>query len=267
MDITEGARSDADKAAAIESYLKRNFSYSLTGMIHQRADPVTWFLLHERRGHCEYFAGAMVAMLTDLGVPARMVAGFSGGSLSADGEEASIRDANAHAWVEAWVGDDEAWTVFDPTPEADIPALNRPTGRERFRWAVRIAQSNFLESPAVGRHHSRCLGSPVVAGEAPACTVAPLRAEGDRTGRDRGGSNRPPARKNGCRCAASRHHPVDRQEGARSVARRRLGDRRAFVARRTRALRGGAAGVFGWGDGSLAVAASPAGHAAAGCLE
>jgi hypothetical protein len=143
VDITDGARSDADTAAAIESYLKQNFSYSLTGMIHQRADPVTWFLLHERQGHCEYFAGAMVALLTDLGVPARMVAGFSGGSLSTDGEEASIRDANAHAWVEAWVGKNDAWTVFDPTPEADIPALNRPTGRERIRWAVDWVQSSW----------------------------------------------------------------------------------------------------------------------------
>jgi transglutaminase-like putative cysteine protease len=138
-----GARSDADRAAGIESYLKQNFSYSLTGMIHQRADPVTWFLLEERQGHCEYFAGAMVALLTDLGVPARMVAGFSGGILSTDGEEASIRDANAHAWVEAWVGEGDTWTVFDPTPEADIPALNRPTGRERIRWAIDWVQSSW----------------------------------------------------------------------------------------------------------------------------
>ena len=85
----------------------------------------------------------MVALLTDLGVPARMVTGFSGGSLSTDGEEASIRDANAHAWVEAWVGEDGQWTVFDPTPEADIPALDRPTGRERIRWAVDWVQSSW----------------------------------------------------------------------------------------------------------------------------
>jgi hypothetical protein len=142
-EMIDGTRSDADRAAAIESYLKQNFGYSLTGMIHQRADPVTWFLLNERQGHCEYFAGAMVALLTDLDVPARMVAGFSGGSLSADGEEASIRDANAHAWVEAWVGESDSWTVFDPTPEADIPALNRPTGRERLRWAIDWVQSSW----------------------------------------------------------------------------------------------------------------------------
>jgi len=143
MSIIDGVGSDAERASAIESYLKQNYGYSMSGMTHQRADPVSWFLLREGQGHCEYFAGAMVALLNDLGIPARMVAGFSGGSLSIDEEEAVIRQANAHAWVEAWVGDDDTWTVFDPTPEADIPGLSRPSGRERFRWAVDWVQSSW----------------------------------------------------------------------------------------------------------------------------
>ena len=143
LDIVDGLTGDAAKASAVEAHLRQNYSYSMSGMTQQRADPVSWFLLHERQGHCEYFAGAMVALLTDLGIPARMVAGYSGGSLSLDGKEAVIRDANAHAWVEAWVGDNDAWTVFDPTPEADIPVLSRPTGRERLRWAVDWVQSSW----------------------------------------------------------------------------------------------------------------------------
>jgi transglutaminase-like putative cysteine protease len=143
MEVAGDASSDTEKALAIESYLKQNFGYSLIGMTHQRADPVSWFLLQERQGHCEYFAGAMVALLNGFEVPARMVAGFSGGSLSADGDEASIRDANAHAWVEAWVGENGSWTVFDPTPEADIPALNRPSARDRLRWTVDWIQSSW----------------------------------------------------------------------------------------------------------------------------
>ena len=83
-----------------------------------------------------------MALLDDVGVPARMVAGYSGGNLSLDGEEAVIRQANAHTWVEAWVGDDR-WSVYDPTPAGDIPALSRPTGRERIRWAVDWLQSTW----------------------------------------------------------------------------------------------------------------------------
>ncbi len=143
LSIVDGAASDAERASAIESYLKQNYGYSMRGMTQQRADPVSWFLLNERQGHCEYFAGAMVALLNDLGIPARMVAGFSGGSLSLDEEEAIIREANAHAWVEAWVGEDNTWTVFDPTPESNIPILSRPSGRERVRWAVDWVQSSW----------------------------------------------------------------------------------------------------------------------------
>jgi len=141
--IVGGVGSDAARAAAIENYLKLNYSYSLSGMTLQRADPVSWFLLHERQGHCEYFAGAMVALLNDIDVPARMVAGFSGGSLSFDGAEAVIRQANAHTWVEAWVGENDRWSVFDPTPEGDIPTLSRPSGKERIRWATDWVQSTW----------------------------------------------------------------------------------------------------------------------------
>lgn len=138
--IVAGHVSASARAAAVERYLGENYGYSMAGMSQQRADPVSWFLLHERQGHCEYFAGAMVALLDDVGVPARMVAGYSGGNLSLEGDEAVIRQANAHAWVEAWVGDNR-WSVFDPTPAADIPTLSRPSGRERIRWAVDWVQS------------------------------------------------------------------------------------------------------------------------------
>jgi hypothetical protein len=33
--------------------------------------------------------------------------------------------------------------VFDPTPAGDIPALSRPSGRERIRWAVDWVQSTW----------------------------------------------------------------------------------------------------------------------------
>ena len=80
--MTGNAVSDLEKANRVEAYLRQNYGYSLSGMTQQRADPVTWFLLRERQGHCEYFAGAMVALLNDLEIPARMVAGYSGGNLS-----------------------------------------------------------------------------------------------------------------------------------------------------------------------------------------
>jgi hypothetical protein len=141
--IVNGIDTDEAKAEAVEKHLQENYGYSMSGMARMGPDPVAWFLLNHREGHCEYFAGAMVAVLTDLGIPARMVGGYSGGSLSTDGEETVVREANAHAWVEAWVGLDEGWTVFDPTPAGEIPSLDRPSGRDRMRWAWEWTQSSW----------------------------------------------------------------------------------------------------------------------------
>jgi len=142
-DIVAGIDTDVAKASAVERHLQQNYGYSLSGMTHLRADPVAWFLLRERQGHCEYFAGAMVALLDVIGIPARMVAGYSGGSLSLSGDEALVRQANAHTWVEARVGHGVAWTAFDPTPEGEVPPLNRPSGTDRIRWALEWVQSSW----------------------------------------------------------------------------------------------------------------------------
>jgi len=142
-DIVAGLDTDRERAKAIEAYLQKNFAYSMSGMSRMGPDPVAWFLLHQRAGHCEYFAGAMVALLTDLGIPARVVGGYSGGALLAEDGEAVVREANAHTWVEAWVEEGNFWSVFDPTPAGEVPALNRPTGRERFRWAWQWVESSW----------------------------------------------------------------------------------------------------------------------------
>ena len=142
-DIVAGIDTEVAKAAAVERHLQQNYGYSMSGMTHMRADPVAWFLLRERQGHCEYFAGAMVALIDVVGIPARMVAGYSGGSLSLSGDEALVRQANAHTWVEARVGHGDRWTAFDPTPEGEVPPLNRPSGTDRIRWAWEWLQSSW----------------------------------------------------------------------------------------------------------------------------
>ena len=124
------------RADAVERFLRENYTYALnSGVRIHNADPVAWFLLEAREGHCEFFAGSMVVMLRHLGVPARMVAGYSGGNLSPDGDELVVREANAHAWVEAWLGADRGWVAFDPTPAAGVPGLGGVSGLERVRWA------------------------------------------------------------------------------------------------------------------------------------
>jgi transglutaminase-like putative cysteine protease len=124
------------RADAVERHLQTEYRYSLnSGVRISNTDPVAWFLLEGREGHCEFFAGAMVVLLRHLQVPARMVAGYSGGDLSPDGDELVVREANAHAWVEVWLGEDQGWVSFDPTPATGVPVLGSVSGMERIRWA------------------------------------------------------------------------------------------------------------------------------------
>jgi len=63
------------------------------------------------------------------------VAGYSGGDVAPDLDEVVVREANAHAWVEVWLGDDRGWVLFDPTPPASVPQLGGASGLDRIRWA------------------------------------------------------------------------------------------------------------------------------------
>ena len=141
--ITAGATSAETRAAAVEAHLQNEYTYSMTGLGRIGPDPVSWFLLRSRSGHCEYFAGGMAVMMRALGDPARMVGGYSGGDLSPAGDEAVVRQANAHAWVEVWLGPDRGWGVFDPTPAAHLPRLDSVTAGERLRYAWESLQAGW----------------------------------------------------------------------------------------------------------------------------
>ncbi len=133
-EIAGSAGGARERAEAVVSYLQANYAYSLDVSAGRwEADPVGWFLLVGRAGHCEYFAGSMVVLLRNLGVPARMVGGYSGGTASPSGREVLVRQANAHTWVEVWLGEREGWVSFDPTPAVGIPALDSPTRADRLR--------------------------------------------------------------------------------------------------------------------------------------
>ncbi|MFN3740163.1 MAG: transglutaminaseTgpA domain-containing protein [Thermodesulfovibrionales bacterium] len=112
-------KSDRDKALLIESFLKNNYTYSLTVTEPPSGvDPVSYFLFEEKKGYCEHYASAMVLMLRSIGIPARVVTGFSGGQINEIGNYIIVRQKDAHSWVEALI--DGRWLRFDPTPSETI---------------------------------------------------------------------------------------------------------------------------------------------------
>jgi protein-glutamine gamma-glutamyltransferase len=79
--------------------------------------PLATFLLLNRLGYCQQFAGSMAMLLRMGGVPARVATGFTTGSYDAATKRWLVSDVDAHAWVEAWFPD-YGWITFDPTPAA-----------------------------------------------------------------------------------------------------------------------------------------------------
>jgi len=135
-EITGDAESRYEKAVAVADWLGQ-FEYTLDQPRSQRvdegADPLEGFLFDTRAGHCEYFATAMAVLLREVGVPTRNVNGYYGAEWNPVGEFYTVRQANAHSWVEVYF-DGLGWVTFDPTP---------PSGRNAGQNAAmfpRLAQ-------------------------------------------------------------------------------------------------------------------------------
>jgi transglutaminase-like putative cysteine protease len=124
-------RDPALAAAAIEAWLRSEFSYALEGL-PSGPDGVGLFLTEKKRGHCQSFATAMALLLREIGISSRFVAGFAGGEIGPFGQYVLIRGEHAHAWVEAWCGE-KGWIAFDPTPAAGVPGVTRVPLLSRLR--------------------------------------------------------------------------------------------------------------------------------------
>lgn len=76
----------------------------------------------QRRGHCQYFATALVVLMRLSGHASRCVVGFASEELDADG--ATFRGLHAHAWAEV-IGRDGRWHRVDATPVSGFMLRSR----------------------------------------------------------------------------------------------------------------------------------------------
>lgn len=120
---TANAVSPYAKALALKDLLGRQCQYSTeVPAAPAGQDPVEFFVLDHRRGHCEYFASALAIMLRYAGIPSRVVNGFQRGDLNFFSRSFTVRQSHAHSWTEAWFAG-AGWTALDATPPA--PELSR----------------------------------------------------------------------------------------------------------------------------------------------
>jgi len=126
-----GLETDFERALALEDFFRApgNFVYSIEVPPGHGASVLADWLLEPdsanyRTGYCEQFATGFAVMARTIGIPSRVVLGFTPGSTLDDGRLV-VRDRNAHAWVEVWMPS-QGWVKFDPTPRTD--GVNPTTG-------------------------------------------------------------------------------------------------------------------------------------------
>ncbi len=126
---------------AVERYLITHHRYSLT-FSPNTPDPIVGFLQDRKDAHCEYFATAATLLLRLGGVPARYVTGY----LAHEGEGEGgviVRQRDAHAWAEAWVGGPAGWAVVEATPGDGRPDQMPQAPVEPWRRALEWTQDEL----------------------------------------------------------------------------------------------------------------------------
>lgn len=121
--VNAHARTRYDVTKAIEAHLQQDYGYSLR-MTAGGSDPLADFLFNVKTGHCEYFSTAMAVMLRTRDIPARVVNGFLPGEYNEAAGAYTVRQSDAHSWVEVYFPESGSWVTFDPTPSAGrvVPA-------------------------------------------------------------------------------------------------------------------------------------------------
>ena len=162
LSLTKDIEHPRQKANVLSEYLKQNYVYRLGGGGTIAAEsPLTDFLFVTKQGHCEYFASAMAIMLRTLGIPSRVVGGYSQGEYNQIEDYYLVRQSDAHAWVEARIFDEEyggfRWLRFDPTPSGGNTPTEDTLGgfiRQyidalRYRWQRYIIEYSSRDQMAV----------------------------------------------------------------------------------------------------------------------
>jgi transglutaminase-like putative cysteine protease len=125
--------------AILQLFYNNNFIYTLQPPLMQN-NAIDQFLFEYQRGFCSHFAASLAYMLRLANVPSRLVAGYQGGELQ-NGNILTVRQFDAHAWVEYWIEGD-GWTRIDPTA---IVAPNRLMNG--LLSSITEEESNLVERP------------------------------------------------------------------------------------------------------------------------
>ena len=119
-------------------FAANNFYYSRNPPLLYN-NPVDEFLFETKRGYCEHYASSFTILMRLAGIPSRVVTGYQGGEINPIDNYMVVRQSDAHAWSEVYLGD-KGWVRVDPT--AAIP----PDNIENVNDALRL--NSALKKPS-----------------------------------------------------------------------------------------------------------------------
>lgn len=154
--VTAGSTNAYDRMDRLSQYLSTQYRYNLDiPTVKPGHDAIDEFLFVQKEGYCEQFATALAVMGRTVGVPTRLVTGYTPGTLNRLTGYWEVRGSDAHGWVEAYFPA-FGWVPFDPSPgfvatlNPDVPLdpLQR-LGRRLAGWLMGFGD---LALPVGGLH-------------------------------------------------------------------------------------------------------------------
>jgi len=146
--VTQQAVTPFEQTLAIQQHLLENYRYSLENDTATLNHPLDEFLFTRKTGYCEHYATAMVVMLRTVGIPARLVTGFLATEWNEYGGYFTVRQRDAHAWVEVYFPH-SGWITMDPTP-----AVSAAVTSSRWEALSRLMASVGLQWDRLFVHYS-----------------------------------------------------------------------------------------------------------------
>ena len=144
--IFAGCSTTTEKIDAVVNYFGTNYTYVLGLDIPPDRDKLTYFLLEESTGYCEYFASGAAILLRLADVPVRYVTGFLVTEKDARSELWVARNMDAHAWVEAWDKERNQWTIVEATVGGGLATASAAEQLGHIRGGTGILFGQFLQA-------------------------------------------------------------------------------------------------------------------------
>lgn len=111
--VTKGAPNMYQAAVALQDYL-RTFTYNAHNPNPPANEDATVWFMHRKEGFCTFFASAMALMGRSLGMPTRIVSGYTNGSYDAKTQSFIVHGTQAHTWTQVYFAQ-YGWVNFEPT--------------------------------------------------------------------------------------------------------------------------------------------------------